>query len=93
MAGCYYFDVKPNLKLSRTNIRPQGKGSILLEKSHRVEASTIPSFTKDTPFGHEIFNWLQNFSKSIAKQILLGTVHYLLRVRDRCFRVRDKDFF
>ena len=24
---------------------------------------------------------------------LLGTVHYLLGVRDRCFGVRDKDFF
>ena len=23
----------------------------------------------------------------------LGTVHYLLGVRDRCFGVRDKDFF
>ena len=26
----YYFDVKPDLKLSRTNVRPQGKGSILM---------------------------------------------------------------
>ena len=23
----------------------------------------------------------------------LGTVHYILGVRDRCFGVRDKDFF
>ena len=54
----YYFDIKPDLKLSRTNVRPQGKGSILLEKSYRAQTSTIPSFTKDTPFGHEIVNWL-----------------------------------
>ena len=26
----YYFDVKADLKLSRTNVRPQRKGSILL---------------------------------------------------------------
>ena len=58
----YYFDVKPDLKLSRTNVRPQGKGSILLEKSHRVQTSTIPSFTKDTAFGHEIVNWLQSMA-------------------------------
>ena len=58
----YYFDVKPDLKLSRTNVRPQGKGSILLEKSHRAQTSTIPSFTEDTPFGHEIVNWLQSMA-------------------------------
>ena len=51
-AWFYYFDVKPDLKLSRTNGRPQGKGSILLEKSHHAQTSRIPSFIKDTPFGH-----------------------------------------
>ena len=30
----------------------------------------------------------------MTKHVLpLGTVHYLLGVRDRCFGVRDKDFF
>ena len=77
MARCYYFDVKPDLKLSRTNIRPQGKGSILLEKSHRAQTSTILSFTKDTPFGHEIVNWPQKFSKFLAKQVLLMSLKYI----------------
>ena len=71
----YYFDVKSDLKLSRTNIRPQGKGSILLEKSHHAQRSTITSFTKDTPFGYEIVNWLQSMagggkSKCLANQVL-----------------------
>ena len=30
---------------------------------------------------------------NIILQLMSGTVHYLLRVRDRCFGVRDKDFF
>ena len=36
-----------------------------------------------------------NFIQSIRwhRQGALGTVHYLLGVRDRCFGVRDKDFF
>ena len=36
-----------------------------------------------------------NFIQSIRwrHQGALGTVHYLLGVRDRCFGVRDKDFF
>ena len=71
----YYFDAKPDLKLSRTNVRPRGKGSILLEKSHRARISTIPSFTKDTPFGHAMVNWLQSIagdgkSKYLANQVL-----------------------
>ena len=63
MAGFTIFDVKPNLKLSRANVRPQGKGSILLEKSHRAQTSTIPSLTKDKPFVHEIVNWLQSMAE------------------------------
>ena len=78
----YYFDVKPDLKLSRTNVRPQGKGSILLEKSHRAQTSTIPSFTKDTLFGHEIVNWLQSMagvgkSKCLANQVLSKSLKYI----------------
>ena len=78
----YYFDVKPDLKLSRTNVRPHGKGSILLEKSHRAQTSTIPSFTKDTPFGHEIVNWLQSMagggkSKCLANQVLSKSLKYI----------------
>ena len=78
----YYFDVKPDLKLSRTNVRPQGKGSILLEKSHLAQTSKIPSFTKDTPFRHEIVNWLQSMagggeSKCLANQVLSKSMKYI----------------
>ena len=78
----YYFDVKPDLKLSRTNVRQQGKGSILLEKSHRTQTSTIPSFTQDTPFGHETVNWLQSMagggkSKCLANQVLSKSLKYI----------------
>ena len=65
----YYFDVKPDLKLSKTNVRPQGKGSILLEKSHRAQTST-----KNTAFGHEIVNWIQCMaggkSKFLANRVV-----------------------
>ena len=78
----YYFDVKPDLKLSRTNVRSQGKGSILLEKSHRAQTRTIPSFTKDTPLGDKIVNWLQSMaggdkSKSVANQALSKSLKYI----------------
>ena len=74
--------MKPDLTLSRTNIRPQGKGSILLEKSHRAQTSTIPSFTKDILFGHEIVNWLQSMagggkSKCLANQVLSKSLKYV----------------
>ena len=78
----YYSDVKPDVKLSRANVRPQGKGSILLEKSHRAQTSTIPSFTKDTLFGHEIVNWLQSMagggkSKCLTNQVLSKSLKYV----------------
>ena len=78
----YYFHVELDLKLSRTNVRPQGKGSILLEKSHRAQTSRVPSFTKDTPFRHEIVNWLQSMagggkSKCLANQVLSKSLKYI----------------
>ena len=78
----YCFDVKPDLKSSRTNVRPQGKGSILLEKSHREQIKRKPSYTKDTPFGHEIVNWLQSMagdgkSKCLANQVLSKSFKYI----------------
>ena len=36
---------------------------------------------------------LPRHEKFLQVLFRLGTVHYLLGVRDRCFGVRDKDFF
>ena len=99
MAGFTIFDVEPDLKLSRANVRPQGKGSILLEKSHRSQTSTIPSLTKDTPFVHKIVNWLQSMAEGWQIQmshnssvIKIIEVHLISSHIYRCFDHLEKDF-
>ena len=52
-----------------------------------------PNYFKKPKDSYTNFTISHYAGKVILLFYYLGTVHYLLGVRDRCFGVRDKDFF